>query len=106
MAKETLKNERIFHTSDAVRWQTDRMKLFAWENGIIEHLNERLDYLRTYGGGDETQFQTRVSPDFPGNDLNLIFTIVRWNTTLLSFVHFMTIGLIWHESSKEWGCHS
>lgn len=74
-------------------------------------LQDGLDYLRTYSGGPESEWMTRLYLDVPWSrsEPSFIGVICKRDPSRVGtagLVHFMTIGMIWDRISRSWSFHS
>ena len=77
------------------------------EMGILGKLEDALDYLRTFSGGPESGWQSVIAIDIPFNPdkMNFICSVYR-RLPNDEKKHYMTLGMIWHETDQDWSFHS
>ena len=73
----------------------------AQEMGILDRLEERLEYLASYGGGD-SDYVCRLYHDFA--DLSFGFSLFRKVSG--EERHVMSGGLIYFSSDQTWSTHT
>lgn len=99
--------ERHFHFTKGAFEQMIKMRVqvdrYASPEGL-KRFHEGLDYVRTFSGGGEEDWETVISQDLPVSDTMLIATIFRIRDGERS--HYMTIGMLWDYGGLNWSFHS
>lgn len=93
--------------SEQCRDHLDSVRLWALVHNKKQELSKALEYLRTYSGGPEVDWQTHLMTDTPFNkeEKNFIAVIKRKGVDDV-FRPYMTIGMIWDEREQNWSFHS
>ncbi|KKN46438.1 hypothetical protein LCGC14_0672780 [marine sediment metagenome] len=80
----------------------DAVRKFAEEEGKLDQLQNKLDYLSTYGQSEK--IRVRLMKDFAEH--SFYFHIERYGTSTDEWLLWMNGGLIYHQSSGEWSVHT
>lgn len=108
-------NTRILHMNDNTKVAVENATVWAEKVGkeVVDKLKGGLDYLRTFTGGGEDQWQTHIYTDlgYDPNSPSFIATIYKRiegdsDDHPDGLKHYMTIGMIYRPSSQEWSFHS
>jgi hypothetical protein len=109
-------NKRILHMNDNTKVVVEKTTVWAEKLGkqVVDRLKDGLDYLRTFTGGGEDKWMTRLSLDVPFDPEcpSFIATIYQRLEQQNGHDHpdglkaYMTIGMIYRSSSQEWSFHS
>lgn len=92
--------------SDMCKEHLDRIRLFAVTNNLVEHLTEKLDYLRTYGDRPEGEMRTELFLDCPfrKEEMNIMATIYK---IVDSQKHpIIQIAMMFDKHDQRWYTHS